>query len=119
MINPSDISSDVVVNTYTCFANTLSGVQSLVINPDRAYTVAHDGLDIANVVDVNQIIICTSGNPLSWANVNTSATIVKQMKLTSGKAVAVGPGVNVLTWIGTAGQPTFTVIPSERLYGHW
>lgn len=122
MINPSDISADTVVNCYTFHASVLSGVQTLAINPDRSYTLAHDGLDIADNTDVSQIIICTSGLPLLVGQANVYSDTVnplKQLKLTNGRAVGVGPGLSTIRWIGTAKQPTFAVISSERLRGNW
>lgn len=92
-----------------------SGVQTLGLDTDRSYSLAHDGLDHNGNTDTNTIVISVSGiNSLSD---NKSA--LYKSRLLNNRPLTVGPGVSTLFFRATNGGPQFTVIASEKFNGRF
>lgn len=108
MANPSAIDGGVAV----LVAGT--GQAQVALNPDREYTVVHDGEDAAGAGDTNTIYLATDGNVDADASEGAD-----KFKLKNGRAAVIGPGKEVLKFKCAAGAPTFSVDPGPRLMGNW
>ncbi len=108
MANPSSV--DNIPCTLVC--SICSGMNTVTVNSARAYTLAHDSLNEANVADTNIIYVATSGNPLTTGQANGNT-----VKLIGGRSIILGPGVSSINFTSTAGTPTFALINSELSYG--
>lgn len=86
--------------------------------PDRAYTIAHDGATEAGVTDTATFYIVTSGLPNDSRRINDTASFGK-LKVPSGRAVVIGPGINQFYYQCNSGTPTFAVIPSPQFGGRY
>ncbi len=112
MINPSSLLNDNAPYVYTLHASSCSGLQTLGLHASRKYTIAHDGLNPVGGADTTVIFVATSGNPI-W--VSDPNQVVGQVRLTGSRAIEIGPGLQTIRYISLAGQPTFTIVPSETL----
>lgn len=88
-------------------------VQSVRLNGDREYSVAHDGETRAGAADTATVYLAigddASASPEEGPN---------RVKLIAGRSVSLPPNTEVLTFVAASGgAPTFSVVPSGRLYG--
>lgn len=107
-----------------------SQLQTLLLDGNRSYSIAHDSENRVGASDTTKIYLftCTSGFPAGIVlNDNESTTNLlsdltsgvntSKIKLTSGRSVSIGPGINTLCYAcsgnGTT-APTFLVAPDKR-----
>jgi hypothetical protein len=99
---------------YTLVAATTSGI--CLLDGSRAYSIAHDGVNSAGTSDTNTIYMSTSGSGQVLVNNGPGADLIK---LTNGRSIVLGPGVNQINYVCASGGPTFLIIPNEKSYGKY
>jgi hypothetical protein len=109
MANPTSVGvADFNMAVLVCTA----GDSTITLNPQRTYTLAHDGETNAGVTDTATIYLANDATV-----VRTEAEGANKAKLLFGRELVVGPGITTLHFGTEAGTPTFTVIPGIDLYG--
>lgn len=93
-------------------ANLAAGTseQSITLDPQREYSLGHNGVDSAGSADTNTIFLS-----LGSAVVASYAAGEDKFPLLSGSSVIVGPGVSVIRFKTASGAPTFRIAAGARL----
>ena len=115
--NPTKIGSfpglglNVIPYGYTVVAT--SGIQqSIYLQGQQSYTLAHNSVDETGASETDTIFIAISGNCITNWNSGTD-----KLLLTNGHSIVIGPGIsniNYQTAITATGSPTFTILPGNR-----
>lgn len=85
---------------------------------DRPYTIAHDGTNESGATDTATFYIVTSGLPNDSRRINDTASFGK-VKVPSGRAVVIGPGITQFYYQCNSGTPTFAVVPGPQTFGRF
>jgi len=109
MANPSSVG---VADADMAVLVSAAADGSITLNPQRTYTLAHDGEQNDGTTDTNTIYLANNATV-----VRTEAEGANKAKLLFGRELVVGPGITTLHFGTEAGTPTFTVIPGLDLYG--
>jgi hypothetical protein len=90
--------------------------KSITLNPDREYTIAHNGVDVSANAVTNTIFLGIDAAPAAA----TYAADENKFALLDGRAVVIGPGVKTLYFIGyDSGIPTFSIAAGPEIGGTW
>ena len=111
MANPASMSDHpaVILTSTTEF--------SLILDPDREYTLYHDGETDAGVASALPIYLSFSA-----AVDNDESEGDDKAKLMSARTLVIGPGVPVLyvqLKAAAATTPTFTIVPGPKYLGKY
>lgn len=112
MTNSTNISEDRSPHGYTFHVHAGSGIQTLTLDPERKYTLAHDSLAVNGAADTNPIYVATSGNPIAAANPLFDC---KQVRLIAARPMTIGPGLSTIRFASSFGGPMFSLVPNERI----
>lgn len=91
----------------------------LTLDPDRAYTIAHTGVDVANAAKTDTIVF--QDDPTGVVNVTADmAAATSKVPLIDGnEPITIGPGITTLAFEALANAPCFTIIPSTPFFRNW
>lgn len=89
-------------------------LQAVTLDPQREYTVGHDGEDTAGSSSTGSVYLAVDA-----AVDNDASEGANKAKLINGRSLVIGPGVGVLKFRTASGSPTFTINPGPRLHGQW
>jgi hypothetical protein len=110
MANPSSVGVD---DANMAVLVTAASDGTVTLNPQRTYTVAHDGerndgstTDTSTIYLANDAVADRDGS--EGAN---------KAKLLFGRELVIGPGITTLHFGTEAGTPTLTIVPGIDLYG--
>lgn len=119
MANPTTMRRD--KGTHHMAEMVASGAaQSILLDPDRRYSVAHLGLNVTPVADTATIYLSFLGadeDNIADATV-TNAGGDKLATLLSGWALELPPGLSFFSFISTA-APRFLILPSGLHNGNY
>ncbi len=123
MSNPSTLGrvdgSNSPYSLFACIdACVNSGIQTLGLDSDRAYSFAHDALDHNGNTDTSVILLSVSGIGTLQNTGNNQASIDK-VRLLNSRPITIGPGASTVWFKFVNGSPQFTVIFSEKFLGRF
>ena len=96
------------IDTEPSTIETSVTASSISVNPARTYTIAHDNEDAAHALDRSTIYLgFNAAAPDGTVGIN-------KFKLLAGRAVDIGPGVEVVQYKSAGGAPTFAIAPGIR-----
>lgn len=85
--------------------------QSVMLETNREYTLAHDGENASGVADTATIYLAFQS-----ASVDADASEgASKFKLLGGRSVVLGPGLDTVKFKVAAGAPTFSVSPGPEI----
>lgn len=87
----------------------------ITLDPSRAYTLLHTGLDVDGDADSNIVYIGTGGEPTATM---AAATRKDALIYNLGPAV-LGPGLGAINLKTASGAPVVKVYPSEAYIGRF
>lgn len=102
MANPS------VIDNRPATVAAATSAASVVLNLNRGYTIAHNGLDATGAADVNPIFFAFDATATASYASGTNKVI-----LVPGRSLRVDAEVNYISFIVAAGAPTFTVVADD------
>lgn len=85
--------------------------QTITLEEDREYTLAHDGEDATGAEDTHTIYLSFGGAVDADAGEGAD-----KAKLKDGRVFLIGPGISILKFKCAAGAPTFSIAPGRRVH---